>query len=137
MEYSSQNIMLDASFIFRTDAEARWSLYGGIGASFGVNLNPRVDIFYNTFNFPETSNNDIPEVYYSDFASETYSTELGITRGLYLPGGVDFRLGNNPFWHRTHLVYELRPSVLISDIPELQSYAQLGFVQSLVLRVRW
>ena len=35
MNYNSDQIRIDASLIFRTKPEARWSMYGGIGIEFG------------------------------------------------------------------------------------------------------
>lgn len=137
MDYSSHVFMLDASLVFKTDADARWSLYGGVGISLGLNLNPRVDVYYNNFEAFESPQNNPSNIISGTFSSEQFSTKSGIMAGVYLPGGVDFRLGDRPFWYRTHLIYELRPSLLVSDIPELKTYAQLGFVQSFALRVVW
>jgi hypothetical protein len=52
----------------------------------------------------------------------------------YVPLGVDFRIGKKrAFWKRTHLFYELRPSV--TTIPELRTFANAGVQQGIGLRV--
>lgn len=37
--YSQEQLRLDASLIFRYNADKRWSFYGGIGANFGLSYN--------------------------------------------------------------------------------------------------
>jgi hypothetical protein len=137
INYKSHVIALDASLVFKTDAESRWSLYGGIGMSVGISLNPFVEVNYSNFGEQEGRRFDPDFFGSSSFESERINTQVGFNSSLYFPGGVDFRLGNKPFWQRTHLVFELRPSVMVFNVPGLETYAQLGFAQSFALRVVW
>jgi hypothetical protein len=46
MDYSSNQLRLDASLIFRTNADARWSAFAGVGINAGVSLNSNTTIYY-------------------------------------------------------------------------------------------
>lgn len=113
MTLSSQQLRLDASLIFRTNPEARWSIYGGIGFNFGAAFSTSVDIYYNSYHY---TNNQLGYSYASNYSNDSSKNEhfTNSTRilggSLYLPIGIDFRIGKNrPFWKQTHLFYELKP----------------------------
>lgn len=115
MNLSSQQLRFDVSLIFRTNPEARWSIYGGIGFNFGAAFRTDVDISYNSYHY---TNNPFGYTYASNYSNDSskYEHFTNSTRilggSVYLPLGVDFRIGKNrPFWKQTHLFYELKPSL--------------------------
>jgi hypothetical protein len=137
MSYDSHILNLDASLIFRTNHEARWSLYGGVGMRAGISINPCVDVSYVNFNGyegPITPGDSFGAI---DNEFESFNQESSFVGSLYIPLGLDFRLGNNPFWSQTHLMLEFSPNMLFADVPDLKTYTQFGFTQSFGLRVTW
>lgn len=139
MTLSSQQLRLDASLIFRTNPEARWSIYGGIGFNFGAAFNTSVDISYNSFRY---TNNQLGYSYASNYSSDssrhehfTNSTRI-LGGSVYLPMGVDFRIGKNkPFWKQTHLFYELKPSLNLVAIQHGSTLLNGVFQHGLGVRV--
>ncbi|MDI1355838.1 MAG: hypothetical protein PSX36_13025 [bacterium] len=148
MNYSSEQIRLDASLLFRSNPEARWSLFTGFGVTLGASLNAKTDISYNVYQ--STSNENTSTSYsgsgngfgYSFYYNENTSSDVYKTESFrnsnnvgvsaYIPLGVDFRIGKKrPFWKMSHLFLESRPGLNWTSIPELRTVAgaciQLGF----------
>lgn len=139
MNHSSRQIRLDAAFIFRTDASARWSLFAGIGASLGVNYNATTYISYYRNNY---INNQNGNSYYNGYSNngsektETFTTKNYLTTTAFIPMGVDFRIGKNQaFWKRLHLYYEIKPSISMTQIPALRTITTVNMTQALGLKV--
>ena len=130
MDFSSQEIRFDASLIFRTDAAARMSLFGGFGFSIGTTYKTNTTISYGL-------DNSSQETYWSGNSSiESFTTKNFLTSTLYVPMGLDFRIGkNNAFLKRLHVYYEMKPSFFISSIPELRTFTNVNFIQVLGLKV--
>ena len=140
MDYQYQQIRLDVSLIFSTNPASRWSLYGGLGVSSGLSVNASSEIAYSEYD--QTSRNDYfrDNIYFSDdeYIQESFQNETNFSTMVYVPLGVDFRLGKNkPFWKQLHLVYELRPMVQFTNIPELGNYSNVGINSMFGLRVKW
>lgn len=55
MNYRSEQLRFDGSIIFRTNPEARWSLFTGIGITAGISINARTDIYYSNYGTAETT----------------------------------------------------------------------------------
>ncbi len=146
MNYRSQQLRLDASLIFRTNPEARWSLYTGVGITAGVSLNSTTDISYYSFGGLSDYDINTPGNYYSNYhysgsiqtKTEHYRNSSSIGVSAYVPMGVDFRLGRKrEFWKRTHLFYEVRPGVSMTSISEVGNFTNATIQQGLGLRVTW
>lgn len=136
MNYTSQQLRIDGSIIFRTDPEIRWSLYTGIGITAGVSINAKTDIYYNKYtrsNHPNSNNyNNFSYSSSGGYITESYRLKNNFGFSAYLPLGVDFRIGKKrEFWKRTHLFFELRPGINSISIPELRTFTnpsmQYGF----------
>lgn len=130
---SVEQFSLDASFLFRTNPEKRWSLQGGIGFMLGTSLNSITHLSY--YQWTSTPNemftNQKNE--YEQFRNKNY-----LTTSLFLPLGIDFRIGNKrEFWKLIHLFYEARPSVGISVIPESSTQTQFYLAQGIGLKIKW
>ena len=46
MDYTFDQLRLDASLIFRTDPTARWSLFAGVGMSAGMSIHAQTEVSY-------------------------------------------------------------------------------------------
>jgi hypothetical protein len=132
--YNSQFLSLETSLIFRTNSEARWSLYGGVGLSFGIGFNGRTDVTrheYWSIESPISTN--YGNVLYE---SESISSRNSFFYSVNTPLGVDFRIGKKrEFWNRLHLMYELRPAITVYNLAGEQNRLTPQLNQSLGLRV--
>lgn len=142
MNYTSQQLRLDASLIYKTDPEARWNFFAGFGATVGASISSQTNISnYNSYYFNPTLNEDFNNLYlFDDFTGETEATknETNIAYSAYVPLGLDFRVANkSEFWKRVHLFYEMRSSVNMLSIPELGTYTTLDWQHGFGVRVQW
>ena len=139
IEYTSEQIRLDASLLFRSNQAARWSVMAGIGASYGISVNANTRVSYSKYGREEFiySNGDIRKFEKErEFRSETFNNKMNSGYSFYVPMGVDFRIGKNrEFWKHAHLFYELRPGIDINVIPELRTYRSMNIQQGIGLRV--
>lgn len=136
MDQSVEQLALDASLLFRTDPEARWSLQGGVGVMLGFSFNSSTRLSYNewtTVPYGNASQSGSNGSQFEQFRNENY-----MSTSLYLPFGVDFRIGQKrEFWNRIHLFYELRPSVSIAAIPEWNTLTQFNLTQGIGIKIKW
>ncbi len=132
--YNSQFLSFETALIFRTNSEARWSLYGGVGLSFGVGFNGRTDVSrYEYWSIESPIANNYGNTHYE---SESIPSENSFFYGVNTPLGVDFRIGKKrEFWNRIHLMYELRPGISVYTVPHSASRLTPILQQSLGLRV--
>jgi hypothetical protein len=143
MNYYSEQLRIDGSLIYRTNPEARWSLYAGIGITAGLSINAQTSIFYNNNGRKETRFEDgyTYSAYYNtsdNDKNETFKNKANFGASAYIPMGIDFRIGKKrEFWKRTHLYYDLRPGLNVTSIPELQSFTSVNVQHGLGLRVSW
>jgi hypothetical protein len=146
MDYTSQQLRLDGSLIYRTNPEARWSLFAGIGITAGLSINAITTISYSKYSSLETrssKDNTNPPPTSSFYVTNEGKTErirnktnLGFS--AYIPTGVDFRIGKKrEFWKRTHLYYEFRPGINAISIPELRTFAAGSLQHGIGIRVSW
>lgn len=143
--YRTDQLQLDASLIYRTDHSARWSFYGGIGASVGTSLRATTSIY----SYGTSSANTIltsEDAYSYSFANSTFeqgereefNNKNVFNASVFIPAGIDFRIGKrNEFWQQLHLVYELRPNVGVVAIPELDATVSAGIQNNVGLRLHW
>jgi len=144
MNYTSEQLRLDVSVLFRTNPEARWSVFGGLGITAGLSLNANTHIHYNKFDRTEArfpnGNNSFTN---SSLTNETRITERfqnsnNFGASAYIPMGVDFRIGKKrEFWKQMHLFYELRPGINTVSIPELRTLTNASMQHGIGLRVSW
>lgn len=137
MSQEMEQLSFDASFIFRTDAEERWSFYGGLGLMLGYSFNAVTYISYsaNSSMASYTSEYDNSN---NDSEHEQFRNKYFLITAAYLPLGVNFRIGkDNNFWSRIHLFYELRPTISVASIPEWNTLTQFSFTQGLGLKIKW
>jgi hypothetical protein len=146
MNYNTQQLRLDASIVFRWNDEKRWSLYAGAGLSAGFSLNSTTNIYYYEINSVRVrvpsgnvSNTESPfTVEQQNGYTETFRNKTSYGAMLYIPLGIDFRLGKEKeFWKLLHLFYEIRPSADVTVVPELGGFATASFMHGIGLRAAW
>ena len=129
-KYSYLQIHLSTALVFRSDQAERLSGYGGIGFAAGISLNPQTYVYsssssytserYKSTQYGYTSNYNTG--YYSKIKSstETFHNKGGFAGAIYLPIGLDFRIGSwENYLNGMHFFFELRPSFDFTTIPEL------------------
>ena len=136
-----RKIIIALLLIFSTNSKARWSLYTGFGASLGVSINAKTDIYYSKNKFSETMFQNGNLIYENtrndgdEYETETFRNKTNIGLSAYVPLGIDFRIGKkNEFWKRAHLYYELRPGLNMTTIPELRTIINPGIQYGLGFR---
>lgn len=142
MRYKTQLIQFDANLLFRTNPQSRWSVYGGIGITAGASLNANTEINYYSYLKTEMKSSDgTISSYYSDYdrnKREVFSNGSTTNLTVYIPLGIDFRLARrSEFWKRLHIFYEMRPGIETMKIPELRTYSNGTFQNSIGFRVAW
>ncbi len=144
MDYTSQFVRLDASVIYRTNPKARWNFYAGFGATFGASISSQTNInYYQSHSIGP--NDDQSTLYISndsyhegEYESETIKNKTSLAYSAYIPMGLDFRMANkNEFWQRVHLFYEMRPSLDMVSIPELNTHTTVAWQHGFGVKVQW
>ncbi len=139
LNYRNMQIRLDAAYIFRTNSNSRWNLYGGIGLTFGISINAQTTITENLYSSNQVSgsNSYSYQGTGNNPKTEIFNNKKSLNGSVYIPLGVDFRLGRNREpWSKTHIYIELRPSLEFINIPELKTYIYDAVQASFGFRVR-
>lgn len=136
LSYTSQQLRFDGSIIFRTNQNARLSLYSGFGITAGLSLNAYTDIYSHEFYFIETGIHTSSLSQPIDAEEKTrVKNNVGIS--LYVPLAVDFRLGKkNETLKRIHFFYEFRPGFNFTSIPELRTLSHASLQQGFGIRIQ-
>ena len=144
MNYSSEQLRFDGSFIYLTNPAARWSMFTGAGITAGLAITTYTDIYYSKYGRTDTryaNETQSSSFSYSNFISsksESFQNRTTFGASAYVPLGIDFRIGKDKeFWKRTHLFYEIRPGINFTAIPELHTVANVSLQSGFGLRVSW
>ena len=140
--YSTENLLLDVSLIYRTNDAARWSLFGGVGLAGGISFNAITTADHMESFYTESRNSgyqtypDYSDYYDSRYETEVFRNKNAMQLAAYIPLGVDFRIGNkSEFWKRVHLFGEVRAALNLSHIPEIGSHTQASFAHTFGIRI--
>lgn len=144
-DYSGTAIKLEASFVYSTDPERRFSLYGGAGVNAGALINTRTDVSSTEWSTREITDSRgyliSDEWYQADelrSKEENYRNKSGWSASLFIPLGVDLRLGKKKdFWNQLHLFTEMRPSLTMLSMPETKTYVVPGIQNTAGFKVHW
>ncbi|MGC9332319.1 MAG: hypothetical protein ACP5DZ_10665 [Bacteroidales bacterium] len=144
MYYYSEQIRLDANFIYRSDPAKRFSFYVGAGISAGFSINAYSTISYERNKFVSSSSESGSYVYTYQYhepvvqKNERFTHKMNIGCMAYIPLGLDFRIGNKKsLWTELHLFIELRPGVNLVYIPELTTYTYGIFQRNFGVKYEW
>lgn len=142
MDYNTEQIRLDASIIFRTKPEAFVSIYGGLGIEAGTTINAYTEVNYfesAKVEYSDSNNTYIGSMYNDDYIRpskyERFKNQNCFGLSVYMPMGIDFRMGKREFFKRLHAFYEVRPSINITYIPELRGIVNVGIKHGAGIRV--
>lgn len=125
--YNMSHLRADASFIFTTDRNERWSLFAGFGANFGFSVIAETEI-----NYSESTRKVINEIalnqdsnsngfYFSQNSviTERFKNKTNIGGSVYIPLGINFRCGlTKGLLSHLNIYAEFRPSINWFSIPE-------------------
>lgn len=142
MYYSSENLRLDASLIFRFNPTGRWSFFAGLGLVSGISINAKTRLLYYESerfitkypnNYASSTWIENPEARQKN---EEFKAKTNFMTSLSCPLGVDFRIIKKPgFWHNVHVFYELRPSINFTRIPELRTFTYANSQNGIGIRL--
>lgn len=134
IDHRTSNLQLDVSFLWSTNFEARFQVYGGVGlgAGFSFNAETSVSVFENSYTYYRDY-----DYYYGPTESERFRNKSGFSGNIYLPLGLDWRLGKKGFWESIHIVSEFRPALAVYSIPELDTYVAPSFGFLTGIKVGW
>lgn len=136
MHYQNEQLRLHLSIIFRTNPNARWSLYGGAGINAGMSFNARTEISYTQKKSTENKKTSRDALGVTEYTSESFINNNGFGFAAFIPMGVDWRLGRKrEFWKRLHFYYELSPQIDFTSVPELRTFISTGVTSNFGLRV--
>ncbi|MBI4930025.1 MAG: hypothetical protein HY841_04620 [Bacteroidetes bacterium] len=138
MNYISDQIRFDGSFIFHSNIQTRFSLFTGLGITAGLSINTFTDIYYDKSDRTEDRGGSTRYYSSSMDISEKFVNKNNLGFSVYIPVGIDFRIGKkNAFWKQIHLFYELKPGINMTSIPELRDITNANFQHGVGLRVSW
>jgi hypothetical protein len=133
--YSQEQLRLDASLIFRYNADKRWSFYGGIGANFGLSYNCVTNVEHSVYPYGDSYGLNMLSSYNGTHEHETFENKGGFGFGVYAPLGIDFQVGKKrEFWKPIHLYMELRPGFNVNQIAGLGTSFSAGNFSNIGLR---
>ncbi len=112
-KFSYQMLRMDGSFLFKTNMPSHWTLFGGLGFTGGISMNTNAEI--RTYRYLSMENRYgeryVEKKTIQEISNVVENRDLGsvLSYSVYVPVGVDFRIGNNhPLWKKSHLFYEFR-----------------------------
>lgn len=123
--YNTANLKLDINFTYKRNPHKRFTAYGGIGLNMGFSYNSNTIITDTKIRQTQSSG-----LYYNPLANqqsqvvtEKFRNKGGYSATVYIPFGLDFRIGNkNEFWRQFHILYEMRPGLDFLNIPSYGKY---------------
>jgi len=141
MKYRAEQIRLDISVIFTTSPAERWSVYSGVGVIAGLSFNSYTEVYYDKHKTVEPHQANGTYIYttsppVSHDKTERFTNRNGYVYSLYIPLGIDFRIGKRiDFLRQIHLVYEARAGLHVNRIPELNTYTTADILQNIGIRL--
>lgn len=138
LSYTQNQVMVDADVTISTNPNKRFKFYGGVGLSIGLSVAPYTTISYSTSSSleqSETQFNTFDSESEFDDTFENFRNEAGFFGRVYLPLGIDFRIGKtSETAKKYHMFLESRTSLMFQSVPELSLITNTGNVTALGLR---
>jgi len=138
-QYSNSLISLDFSYLLRLFPLKTLSFYTGLGCSPGLIFNAVnfIAIYSQTMT---QQNFYFPGNYYTyddhsqnliEYEFEKIRNQPGVSLGMFIPLGLNVCLGKNKeIWKHLNIFLELRPSLIIQNLPESGTYTNRNFTSS-------
>lgn len=140
LTHTYSQLALDGSVIFLKEYPKRWSIYGGGGVQVGFAFDGRAQVSHYIERrtdprlSPSGSSGNPTDAF--DSTREEFRTKDDLTFALYAPLGVTYRLGKKrAFWRALNLCYEMRPTLSLGGVPEIDLGARVVVGQYFGLRV--
>lgn len=116
--YSNQQIRLEAAYVWEMNAGERWAFSAGAGMSFGLSYQSRTTLHYTEYTNSYQGYGSYTGNQTTTHESESYKNPMNWGAILYVPLGINFRLGTKrAFWKPWMIYSELRPQLSINSIP--------------------
>jgi hypothetical protein len=132
--YNNDQLRIHVSYIYSSNPDLKWSIYGGFGINAGGSLVNNLEIVHSNYTkFNSTNNNTSYLAGIEEYENnEIIKCKRNFGGSVFLPFGIDYRLANsNQFFSKIHLFYEISPGLNFNYIPELEKFsntinAQIG-----------
>ncbi len=116
--YTNQQIRLEAAYVWEMNAGERWAFSAGAGLSFGLSYQSRTTLHYTEYTNSYQGYSFYEGNQTTTHESEAYKNPINWGANLYVPLGINFRLGTKrAFWKPWMIYSELRPQLSIHSIP--------------------
>lgn len=132
--YNYDQLRIHISYIYSTNPDLKWSMYGGFGINAGGSLYSNLKMSHSiSTNFNSIDDNSYTfETIEDNENNEIINCKRNFGGSVFIPLGIDYRLANsNEFFNKIHLFYEVSPGLNFNYIPELEKFsntinAQIG-----------
>lgn len=128
INYSQEQLMVDAGIMFSSNEKSRWCVKGGFTLALGFTHAAGTRIIYDR---TAEYNLQLPGIVYpNDFykEEETFRNNGSFVGMASIPFILDFRIARkSSFFSRCHLYTEVRPFLYYTSIPEINNQSQSGF----------
>jgi len=116
--YNNQQIRIDAAYVWETNAGERWAFSAGAGLSFGLSYQSQTSLHYAEYTNSYQGYGSYAGNQTTTLESETYKNPMAWGANIYVPLGINFRLGTKrAFWKPWMIYSELRPQLSFNSIP--------------------
>lgn len=116
--YNNQQIRIDAAYVWEMNAGERWAFSAGAGLSFGLSYQSQTSLHYTEYTNSYQGYGSYAGNQITTHESETYKNPMNWGANIYVPLGINFRLGTKrAFWKPWMIYSELRPQLSFNSIP--------------------
>lgn len=116
--YSNQQVRIDAAYVWETNAGQRWAFSAGAGLSLGFSYQSKTSLHFVEYTKNYQGFGAYQGTQTSTFESEHYTNSLSVGANVYVPLGINFRLGTKrAFWMPWMIYTELRPQLSFNTVP--------------------
>ena len=116
--YNNQQIRIDAAYVWEMNAGERWAFSAGAGLSFGFSYQSQTSLHYTEYTNSYQGYGSYTGNQTTSHESETYNNPMAWGANIYVPLGINFRLGTKrAFWKPWMIYSELRPQLSFNSIP--------------------
>jgi hypothetical protein len=140
MTYSSDQWNLDVSLIYRTNPKLRFSLFGGIGVTGGMSVASFARMGMHDASYIETrfKYSHFNSSWVFDNTHDKVEAPGNISGNIYLPMGVNFRLGNkSALLRKINIFYEVRPGITLTSLEGIETLVSTRTLHGIGLRLAW
>jgi hypothetical protein len=116
--YDNQQIRIDAAYVWEMNAGERWAFSAGAGLSFGLSYQSKTSLHYAEYTNSYAGYGSYAGNQTTTLESESYKSPMTWGANIYVPLGINFRLGTKrAFWKPWMIYSELRPQLSFNSIP--------------------